>query len=217
MRFCFDSPVVQCQSTKLKLSSGQWNAYDRILICSGHDFATLYPAEFQSLTLVPCKLQMMRTVAQSGSWRLGPHIASGLTLRHYTSFRSCPSLQKLAERIATETPELDELGIHVMASQDDLGRVVLGDSHEYGSNVDPFDSARIDNLILRELHKILHLPDWTIESRWHGTYAKSFDSIATVHSPEPGVTICTGLGGAGMTLSFGLAEQNWRSWSNETQ
>ena len=58
------------------------------------------------------------------------------------------------ERISRETPELNRFGIHVMASQDDAGRVVLGDSHEYDSDIEPFDSAEIDRLILRELSDI---------------------------------------------------------------
>jgi glycine/D-amino acid oxidase-like deaminating enzyme len=159
---------------------------------------------------------MLRTVAQPDNWKLGCHIASGLTLRHYSSFQVCPSLTALKERIAAETPELDQFGIHVMASQDNLGRLVLGDSHEYGNDLEPFDTHSIDSLILRELAKIVRLPTWSIESHWHGIYAKTLNNIATLESPEKGVHICTGLGGAGMTLSFGVAEHNWQSWSGET-
>ena len=213
--FCFNTTIVECSPGKLKTSSNQTHQFDRIIICSGHDFETLYPEQFRGLPMKKCKLQMMRTVAQPDNWKLGAHIASGLTLRHYQSFRSCQSLQQVIERVAAETPELDELGIHVMASQDNLGRIVLGDSHEYGDSIEPFDTQRIDGLMLRELNKILQLPNWSIDSHWHGIYAKSFDSIATIQSPEVGVTICTGLGGAGMTLSFGVAEENWRLWSGE--
>lgn len=215
VEFIFNSAVTECCSGRIKTSSQQSHAFDRIIICSGHDFETLYPDQFRALPMKKCKLQMMRTVAQPSGWKLGAHIASGLTLRHYQSFRSCQSLNQLIARVAEETPELDELGIHVMASQDNHGRLVLGDSHEYGDNLEPFDTERIDGLILRELNKILQLPTWSIDSRWHGIYAKSFDSIAVVESPEPGVFICTGLGGAGMTMSFGVAEHNWRKWNGE--
>lgn len=215
VQFCFKHTIVECSTGKLKTSAGQSHDFDRIIICSGHDFETLYPDQFRALPMKKCKLQMMRTVAQPSDWKLGAHIASGLTLRHYTSFRGCQSLTKLIERVAAESPELDELGIHVMASQDNHGRIVLGDSHEYGDNLEPFDTDRIDSLILRELRKILHLPTWSIDSRWHGIYAKSTESIAVVQSPEAGVFICTGLGGAGMTLSFGVAEENWRNWNGE--
>jgi D-hydroxyproline dehydrogenase subunit beta len=213
VQFHFETTVLEATTGKLRTSAGETFDFDRIIICSGHDFETLYPIQFRALPIQKCKLQMMRTVAQPSSWKLGPHIAGGLTLRHYSRFSCCASLGSLAQRIATETPELDELGIHVLASQDNYGRIVLGDSHEYGYSVEPFDSRRIDELILRELNKLIRLPTWSMDSHWHGVYAKSFNSIAVLQSPEPNVFICTGLGGSGMTMSFGLAENNWQSWS----
>ncbi len=213
VRFQFECAVIDCQQRRLRTSTGQSISFDRIIVCSGHDFETLYPSLFSQTRLLKCKLQMMRTVAQQDGWKLSNHIASGLTLRHYTSFRACPSLQKVKDRFARECPDLDRFGIHVMASQDNYGRVILGDSHEYDQDIEPFDNQRIDDLILAELHKIIRLPNWKMDSRWHGIYSKNPDGVAWVQSPESGVHICTGLGGAGMTLAFGIAENNWNEWS----
>jgi ribosomal protein L27 len=136
---------------------------------------------------------MLKTVAQPDGWRLGPHVASGLTLRHYRSFEGCPSLATLRQRIAATKPELDRLGIHVMASQHDDGGVVLGDSHEYDADVDAFDKPLIDDLILRELREVIAIPDWTIASRWHGVYSKHPSRAWVEAEPIDNVKVVTGL------------------------
>lgn len=188
---------------------GHAESFDRVCICSGSDFADLFPQAFAGAGLRNCKLQMLETVPQAGGWRIGPHLASGLTLRHYANFQVCPGLEGLARRISEETPELDRYGIHVMASQPRDGRVILGDSHEYGDEITPFDQAVIEELMLRELRKVFHLPDWTIRRRWSGIYAKYPAGYAFRVDPLPGVSVSTGTGGSGMTMSFGIAEEFW--------
>lgn len=202
------------RTSVLATSRGVSGPYDRLVICGGADFQNLFPAVYDGAGIRLCKLQMMRTRPVDG-WRLQTHLASGLTLRHYQNFEICDSLAKLKRRIAEEFPELNRYGIHVMASQNELGEVILGDSHEYDEAISPFDNPAIDDLILRELHKILRLPTWDIAARWHGVYAKLPGRPVFEASPQPGVHVCTATGGAGMTMSFGLAERAWRTWSAE--
>jgi D-hydroxyproline dehydrogenase subunit beta len=205
----FNTAVIAVESPELRAADGRrWRA-DRILVCSGTDFQTLFPEVFAASGLHRCKLQMMRTVQQPNGWRLGPHLAGGLTLCHYAAFQTCPSLPALKQRIADEMPEYVRYGIHVMASQNHLGEVVIGDSHEYDGDIEPFDKPHIDELILSYLRGLVRLPDWTIAARWHGLYAKPPSQPVFTAEPQPGVTIFSSPGGAGMTLSFGLADDWW--------
>jgi FAD dependent oxidoreductase TIGR03364 len=180
---------------------------DQAVICAGDDFETLFPETFSASGITRCKLQMMRTMPQPGAWQLGPSLAAGLTLRFYKSFLICASLSRLKARIAAEKSEYDRWGIHVLASQTADGAITLGDSHEYGLEPDVFNKSEIDDLILREAAGFMKLPSWTVAERWQGVYAYHPDRVAFCAEPAPAVRVVTAPGGAGMTLSFGLAEQ----------
>lgn len=180
---------------------------DAAIVCGGDDFETLFPEIFAGSGLTRCKLQMMRTGPQPDGWQLGPSLAAGLTLRFYKAFAICTTLARLKARVAAEKPEYERWGIHVLASQAADGAITLGDSHEYGLSVEPFDRAAIDDLILSEAGAFLKLPCWRIAERWHGVYALHPERPFFEAEPAHGVRIVTAPGGSGMTLSFGLAER----------
>lgn len=209
IEFRFGTPVVRIDDGAVVTSEGQVFRASRIVVCTGEDLRMLFPEVYAGSGIRRCKLQMLRTVPQPADWNPGPMIASGLTLRHYAIFQICPSLKALQERVARETPELDRFGIHVMASQHRDGGMVLGDSHEYGADITPFDRAEIDGLILRELKPLVRLPNWDIAERWHGIYAKHPSKAEFIAEPTPGVVVMNALGGAGMTRSFAVAEDFW--------
>ena len=213
---CFRTLVTDIDHRTICASDGRrWQA-DRIIVCSGSDLQTLYPETLASSGLVLCKLQMLKSTLQPITPHPVPHLASGLTLRHYMTFRDCPSWKQLHARIETETPELNKFGIHVMASQCSNGEVILGDSHEYGDKITPFDKFEVDELILREAHKVFRLTSWTMSQRWNGVYAKHPDLPVFEAVAEDGACICVGTGGAGMTMSFALAERAWSRWLGES-
>ncbi len=191
---------------KVEGGGEEWHV-QAVIVCAGDDFESLYPQLFRNAGMTRCKLQMMRTRPQPEGWQLGPALAGGLTLRFYESFQICRTLRSLKERIAAETPDYDRWGIHVLVSETARREITIGDSHEYGAAVDPFDKTEIDDLVLRYAGSFLQAPDMQIAQRWHGVYAKHPDKPYLTLSPAPNVRVVTALGGAGMTLSFGLAEQ----------
>jgi len=205
--FHFNERVLGCGTSSLQTYHQSLMA-DRVWVCSGEELQSLYPAIMGAWGLKRCKLQMLRSAPLAGGTRIGPMLAGGLTLRHYKSFAHCPSLALVRERVTRESPWFDDYGIHVMASQNGRGEVVIGDSHEYGLDAaEPFDRDDIDRLILDYLATFLNVPDMRIAERWHGIYMKHPQVTYLVVQPEPGVTLINGVGGNGMTLSFGLAEQ----------
>lgn len=181
---------------------------DLIFIASGADFETLYPEIFSKIPLTKCKLQMMRLKEQPDAWRIGPALCGGLSLIHYKSFTAAPSLPALAKRYQEDMSEYLRWGIHVMVSQNGKGELTIGDSHEYGMVHDPFDKDFINAMILDYLKKFAHFKDWSVSESWNGVYPKLTNGETDLFtSPEPYVYIVNGLGGAGMTLSFGFAEE----------
>jgi len=202
----FGTLVTDISMPCIQTTAGQWQA-EHVFVCSGADFETLYPQEYASSGIQRCKLQMMRTIPQPNNWKLGPNLCSGLTMLRYGSFQQCESLPALRQRIEQETPFYTEHGIHVLLSQTALGELTIGDHHEYGMTFDPFDREEINQAILRYLSGFAQLPTLEIAERWHGIYPLIKGKTELVLHPAPGVTIVNALSGAGMTLSFGLADE----------
>lgn len=181
---------------------------ERVIVCSGAEADLLFPAVLREANVRPCKLQMLRTVPQPVGWRVGPHLAFGLTLLHYAAFANCDTLPALRARAQAQFTDHLREGVHVMVSQNAAGELTIGDSHVHGDAIEPFDLERIDRLILDYLRERFAAPDPRIAERWHGVYARRTDGgTEIVARVAPGVFVVNGLGGMGMTLSFGLAEE----------
>jgi D-hydroxyproline dehydrogenase subunit beta len=206
VQFRFGYAVHSINLPVVEAGTERWTV-DQAIVCSGDDFATLFPDLFAANGITRCKLQMMRTGPQPGGWRLGPSLAAGLTLRFYPAFRICRSLPRLEERVDRETPEYNQWGVHGLVSQTAQGELTLGDSHEYGLAVDIFDKTQVDDLMLRYIRTFLRAPDLAIAQRWNGVYAKHREKPFVSLCPREGVRLVTAIGGSGMTLSFGLAER----------
>lgn len=206
VRFIWGKLVTSTEPGKVYIDK-ETMAADLVLICSGADFETLYPEEYAALGMVKCKLQMMRFTADE-RFRLGTSLCGGLSLIHYKSFLASPSLAKLRERYETEMAEHLKWGIHVMVAQNNRGELTVGDSHEYGLTFEPFDQAVINGLIIDYLKQFVITDNWKLAQTWNGIYPKMTNGQTdVVIQPDPGVYIINGMGGAGMTLSFGFAEE----------
>jgi FAD dependent oxidoreductase TIGR03364 len=191
------------------VSSGEqsWQA-DEIYVCSGADFETLYPEIFLANNFTKCKLQMIRLVAQENNFRIGPALCGGLSLVHYKSFEVSSSLNQLKKYYNETMTDYLKWGIHVMVSQNETGELTIGDSHEYGLVFDPFDKQFLNQLITDYLKKFAVFKNWQLLQSWHGINPKlTNNKTEFIYHPQQGVTIVNGIGGAGMTLSFGLAEE----------
>lgn len=215
VEFHFSTPVVRVnEDSSLETSLGRRHGFDQLLIAAGEEMHLLFPTELAAAQLMPCRLQMMRSVCQPAGFDLGAVLVGELTLCHYPAFRHCPSLPALQHEISCEFPEETRLGIHVIAAQHQDRSIIIGDSHEYGHDLDPASSGHIEERILTNLACFAKLAKRQIASRWQGTYLKSTQGVTqVVVHPREKVTMVTAMGGLGMTLSWGLAKHTVNTWN----
>ena len=122
------------------------------------------------------------------------------------------TLPALRARLEQDYAEHLALGIHVMASRNQRNELVLGDSHVYGNDITPFDSDKIESLILKYLYARVDLGDSRIQARWHGQYAKHPEKPLVVEDLDRDVVAVLAPGGSGMTMSLGWADDLWSRW-----
>jgi FAD dependent oxidoreductase TIGR03364 len=207
VEFIHTTAISTIEDRKVYSGKRHWNA-DIIFVCSGVDFETLYPELFYRLEITKCKLQMLRLQALPENQRLGPALCGGLSLTHYKGFEISPLVAELKEYYQQQMPDYPKWGIHVMACQNPYGEITVGDTHEYGWHHDPFDKQILNTLVMDYLGSFTRLAQLPVVQSWHGIYAKMTNgSTEVVTQADKQVYVINGLGGAGMTLSFGLAEE----------
>jgi FAD dependent oxidoreductase TIGR03364 len=183
---------------------------EKVVICSGYDFKTLFPTVFAESNMTICKLQMLQTHPQH-KLELPGNILTGLSIRRYDSFKSCASYNSIKK---TEFhKQYDSFGIHILFKQAQNGSIIIGDSHEYteineNSELDFGTNVGINELILSEAKRILNLPNWIIDTCWNGYYAKTKDDTKFEYNIDQKIFIATGIGGKGMTTAPGYAQES---------
>lgn len=207
VEFVHTTAISSIHDRKVYSGKRHWNG-DIIFVCSGTDFETLYPEAFYKLEITKCKLQMLRLEAIPGKVRMGPALCGGLSLTHYRSFEVSPLVAQLKEYYRQHLPDYPRWGIHVMACQNPLGEITVGDTHEYGWHLEPFDKEELNRFVLEYLGTFTTLNHLPVVQTWNGSYAKMTNGTTEIVTQvDKQVYLVNGLGGAGMTLSFGLAEE----------
>ena len=181
---------------------------DHVILANGRDTQFLLPEHYPKEELKISKLQMLRLAPQKQL--LKSNILTGLTIRRYESFHSCPSFAKLNS--SSEQQILQDKGIHILFKQAQDGSIILGDSHEYipaGQQASlGFEiSTEINDMMLNEAKKITNLENWQVDSSWAGFYLQSNHSEVFTKTIENIIHIVNGIGAKGMTTSPGFTAE----------
>ena len=195
------------QGCLVRDARGHSYAADRVIVCGGADCTTLFPTLLERSGLRLCKLQMMRTVPRPG-YRLPHALLSGLSIRRYPAFASCPSYASLLDEPVDTA--LRDYGVHLLFKQLPDGSIVVGDSHEY---VDVRDAAllaestnpAIDAAILGYGRRMLAASSWDIQERWNDYYLTHPVQEVYAETIDGVIHLATGIGGKGMTTGPGYA------------
>jgi FAD dependent oxidoreductase TIGR03364 len=202
VHFVRNTAVLDVDVPVLRTSRGLMRA-DRVAVCPGDDFNSLFPGRLAQLTR--CKLQMLRLA--SPGFRLPGALMSDLGLGRYPGYADLEAAAPLKARLAREQPEHLRHGIHLIVVQSADGSLVVGDSHHYAPTPDPFALAEVDALILEEFRTALGIEQPPIVERWLGTYASATGRSVLLDAPHPAVRIVIVTCGAGASTGFALGEE----------
>ena len=241
----FNTKIISCEPltscVKIRAANGKAFRTEKVIVCNGHDFKSLYPEKFQQSDLVVSKLQMMQTQAQK-NYVLQGSVLSGLAIKNYDAFTECASFAKVKEVENTINKDFQsndirsdsdsffqngangdktgtKWGVHILFKQAIDGSVIIGNSHEYAmaSEADNLSyelNMEIDNYMLSEAKKIMNLPNYTINQRWIGMYSQCKFRDLFQEMVDTNVHVVTGIGSKGITTAAGLAKENIQALFN---
>jgi len=176
----------------------------QIVVAVGHDVDHLFPDVADAFELERCRLQMLEVGAPHGM-RVAPAVLTGLSMLRYAGLANMPSSTRLRERIASTAPHLLDLVVNLMLTQRPNGDIVLGDTHHYAADHQPFDEDSTADLLAAEGALLLGVPRLEIRRRWRGVYASSPLTDFLDVEVHPGVRVVSVTSGIGMTTCHGFA------------
>lgn len=204
VHFRFNTLVHGTGDGRLSTTAGEFRA-ERVVVCSGHDYLTLFAERLQPMNLKQCRLQMLRLKSEE-ALPLTHAVLTGLSCTHYGAFSDLPTARAVHAEIEANTPLLNKHGIHLLVSPTPYQELIVGDSHHYGTDAPPFNSEEIDELLLGLVEHTLATRVKVIE-RWQGVYGSKgpgpFSALA-IDAQTSVVLMHTGIG---MSVGLGLGER----------
>ncbi len=204
VEFHFSTLVRDVESGSALTGAGRFSAA-QIVVCSGHDYQTLLAEHMARLQPQVCRLQMLR-VRPSQPLALKHAVLTGLSCTHYGAFADLPEAEAIRAQVRREQPELETLGIHLLISPTPYGELIIGDSHDYGSDASPFNAESTDQIMLDLAEHTLGMKVEVVE-RWQGVYGARGPGPFSVTRAAEGVTAVLMHTGLGMSVGLGLGER----------
>ncbi len=103
--------------------------------------------------------------------------------------------------------------VQLMRTAPQPGGWRLGPSLAAGLTLRYSDKTIIDNLVIRYLRNFLQAPNLDVNEHWHAIHACHVEHPFLLCKPADNVRVVTALGGADITLAFGLARHVLREMS----
>lgn len=204
VEFHFSTLVRDVEPGRALTTAGRFTA-GNILVCSGHDYQTLLAEPIARLQPQVCRLQMLRARLLP-SLDLQHALLTGLSCVHYGAFADLPEAAAIRAQIHREQPELETYGIHLLVSPTPYGELIIGDSHDYGSDVTPFNAEAVDRILIELAEQTLGGKLQVLE-RWQGVYGARGPGPFSVLPVAGGVTAVLMHTGLGMSIGPALGER----------
>lgn len=205
VEFHFSTLVRDVEPGHIHTTAGSFKGA-QVIVCSGHDYHTLLAQPLAQLNPQICRLQMLR-VRPKAPLNLQHALLTGLSCVHYGAFSDLPEAAAVQAEIVRDSPHLDQHGIHLLISPTPYGELIVGDSHDYGSDPSPFNAEQVDNWMLQLCEDTLGCEVQVVE-RWQGVYGARAAKPFTWLPVAPGLSAALMHTGVGMSVGPAMAERN---------
>jgi len=204
VQFHFNTLVREARDGHLSTTTGEFRA-ERTIVCSGHDYQTLFADKLSEMNLKVCRLQMLRAAPQE-RLPLTHALLTGLSCTHYGAFSDLPSAAGVHAEIEAKAPALNRHGIHLLVSPTPYQELIIGDSHYYGVDAPPFNNEEIDQLMIGLAEDTLGVKLNVLE-RWQGVYGSKGPGPFSATPVDDKTTVVLMHTGIGMSVGLALGER----------